>query len=66
MRESINRGCAWSMVVVSIVMLWVAAASFIIGKASSSKLLGVAVWALIMFFGVYVLFLKKPKDKAPK
>ena len=54
------------MVVVSVVMLWAAVAAFVLRRAASSTLLGVAFWALILFFGVYVLFYKKPKDKITK
>ncbi len=62
MREIINRGCAWVMVVVSMTGLGM----LLLGIAARPKIPVVAFWALVLFFGVYVLFFKKHKEKASK
>ena len=66
MRESINRGCAWAMVIVSSIGMLFLLLRLLLGVAGSPKIPVVAFWALILFLGVYVLFFKKPKEKAPK
>ncbi len=63
MRESINRGCAWVMVVFGILPLVLLVLS-LFGLAASPKIPVVAFWTLISFFGVYVLFFKKPKESS--
>ncbi len=65
MRESINRGCAWAIVVSSIGMLLSGIAGVVVWELRP-KIPVVAIWALILFFGIYLLFFKKPKDKPPK
>ena len=65
MRESINRGCAWTMVVSSIGMLLIGIAGVFVWELRPNIPV-VAIWALILFFGIYVLSFKKPKDKTPK
>ena len=64
MRKSINKGCAWAMVVIPIGILLLGIATR--PKISEIPVVSAAFWALILFFGIYVLFFKKPKDKAPK
>ena len=65
MRESINRGCAWAMVVLGTLALLFGLAALVMGRAANIKIPVLAFWALILFLGVYVLFFKTPKEKPP-
>ena len=56
-----TKAFAWLMLAFSIGMLFLQ-----LWVAASPNLPVVAFWAVILFLSVYVLFFKKPKEKASK